>query len=91
MARLIDADKAIFELGIEDWEIDCKHFIDEQPTVDAVEVVHGEWLQMEFWPNGGTWRCSECGRQIMFLEGTPITEEMHYCPNCGAKMDGGDK
>lgn len=63
----------------------------EMPTVDAVEVVHGEWLQMEFWPNGGTWRCSECGRQIMFLEGTPITEEMHYCPQCGAKMDGGDK
>ena len=62
--------------------------MNEQPTVDAVEVVHGRWEQKEFWTDGGTWRCSECGRQIMFMKGTPITEHMYYCPNCGAKMDG---
>lgn len=39
MARYIVADKAIFELGIEDWEIDCKYFIEEQPTADVAEVV----------------------------------------------------
>lgn len=62
--------------------------IDGQPTVDAVEVVHGRWVQMEFWTGGGTWRCSECGRQIMFMNGTPTTENMHYCPGCGADMRG---
>ena len=60
----------------------------EAPTVDAVEVVHGRWVQMEFWPGGGTWRCSECGYQVMFMEDTPYAKAMHYCPNCGAKMDG---
>ena len=57
---------------------------------ERAEVVHGRWEQKEFWTDGGTWRCSECGRQIMFMKGTPTTEKMHYCPNCGAKMDGGN-
>lgn len=61
-------------------------FLKKQPTVDAVEVVHGRWVQKEFWIGGGTWRCSECGRQIMFMNGTPTTENMHYCPGCGADM-----
>jgi DNA-directed RNA polymerase subunit RPC12/RpoP len=65
--------------------------IDNAPTVDAVELVHGRWEQKEFWTDGGTWRCSECGRQIMFMKGTPITEHMYYCPSCGAKMDGGNE
>ena len=65
-----------------------KRHIDNAPAVDAVEVVHSRWVQKEFWTDGGTWRCSECGRQIMFMKGTPITKEINYCPNCGAKMDG---
>ena len=60
--------------------------VENAPTVDAVEVVHGRWVQKEFWTGGGTWRCSECGRQIMFMNGTPTTENVHYCPNCGADM-----
>lgn len=49
----------------------------------------GEWKQKEFWEGGGTWRCTECKRQIMFLHGTPKTENMNFCPGCGAKMKGG--
>jgi len=49
----------------------------------------GEWKQKEFWEGGGTWRCTECKRQIMFLHGTPKTENMNFCPNCGAHMKGG--
>ena len=89
MARLIDADRMEMELTASDIDLYVRECLNEQPTVDAVEVVHGEWVQKEFWPNGGTWRCSECGKQIMFQEGTPITQEIHYCPKCGAKMDGG--
>ena len=44
------------------------------PTADVTEVRHGEWLL-----DG---RCSEC------LE-NPLTTHRTYCPNCGAKMDGG--
>lgn len=50
------------------------------PTVDAVEVVHGEWITkcME-----GSWThyrysCSNCG--------SGFDSNSNYCPNCGADM-----
>ena len=55
----------------------------EQPTVDAVEVVHGRWN----WQKDGEadyeqyWMCSEC-KDVTFFK-------TNYCSNCGAKMDGG--
>ena len=43
---------------------------------NMVEVVHGEWIE------GKTLeKCSICGKK-----GFP---DWKYCPNCGAKMDGG--
>lgn len=56
-------------------------------NLPTIEVKHGRWVQKEFWPNGGTWKCSECGYQVMFIEDTPYAKAMNYCPNCGAKMD----
>lgn len=51
------------------------------PTVDAAPVVHGWWMIA----GRGIRACSECNHGIR--------EHMacvnHYCPNCGAKMDGG--
>lgn len=78
--RLIDANDLIRKHGrdITNWDNPCAVYIssiENAPTVDTEEVVHGRWIQKEFWPDGGTWRCSECGRQIMFLNGTPITEK----------------
>ena len=58
--------------------------IDKTPTVDAVEVVHGEWI----WTKDGEadwqqyWVCSECSDVTFF--------RTNYCPNCGAKMMEGD-
>jgi PHP family Zn ribbon phosphoesterase len=56
-------------------------------TVDAVEVVHGRWVEKYHKnPLGDYFRlhCSECG------EDKPNAIHTNYCPNCGAKMDGGD-
>mgnify|MGYP003293065292 CR=1 FL=1 len=52
-----------------------------QPTVDAVEVVHGRYVHK------GAWHieCSECQHILAH-----IGESKNYCPNCGAKMDGGN-
>lgn len=58
------------------------HFIAmimQAPSVDAVEVVHGRWIPCE---NGG-YNCANCDRRVAFLV------HNRYCPNCGAKMDGG--
>ena len=68
---------------------DCQQaakLISEQPTVDAVPVVHGKWL-WELADNG--WAdhiCSVCG----YTENTDIHVGLgwRYCPNCGARMDG---
>lgn len=59
--------------------------------VDAVEVVHGRWVPLEYdgfadgYPVWDLWECSECGEEHSGDEDT-LTP---YCPNCGAKMDGG--
>lgn len=56
------------------------------PVADVALVVHGRWIhdgrRIE---SGIDWcHCSECGKSDNFCART------NYCPNCGAKMDGGD-
>ena len=61
------------------------------PTVDAVEVVHGRWVSS----GCGFDCCSECLKVYAdgYLTAMGIKPRMqfNYCPNCGAKMDGGDE
>lgn len=54
----------------------------EEKSVDAVPVVHARWIHGVTF--GHEWRkCSEC------LVSQNIFGCFKYCPNCGAKMDGG--
>ena len=57
--------------------------IDAQPTVDAVEVVHGRWI--DEYPYV---RCSECNAEWINCRTDNEPKMFYYCPNCGAKMDG---
>jgi hypothetical protein len=54
-------------------------------TVDAVEVVHGEWEKQQ-----GIYSCSICGKACPYdVQADVIVYwPCNYCPNCGAKMDG---
>ena len=54
--------------------------IEDFPTADVVEVRHGEWVTLE--AEIGLYSCSLCEHKI-------LRAECNYCPNCGAKMDGG--
>lgn len=72
---------------------DAKREIAEMPAADVVPVVHGKWIigtgDDEF-----DVKCPKCGWDDIFeVAGIAavkrISEPMHYCPNCGAKMDGG--
>ena len=65
----------------------------DAPEVSVQEVEHGEWLGVadgyyEDEQIYDMWRCSECGCgcETDYPEEKP---KWHYCPNCGAKMDGG--
>lgn len=61
-------------------------YLYELPAADVAPVVHGRWSDAGFGelpkhaPYG--WACSVCG-------GISFNNEYIYCPNCGAKMDGG--
>ena len=66
----------------------CIGEIKKMPTVDAVEVVHGEWNTIEDDYVGlVALQCSKCNEEYWFEEELP-TKGYNYCPNCGAKMDG---
>ena len=67
----------------EDVEKICKSFVHR----DSVKVVQGSWgepymviEEYDIWGRD----CSECGA-------TFSTARTNYCPNCGAKMDGGNE
>ncbi len=49
---------------------------------DAVPVVRGEWIEHE-----DEMECPQCGYFWNYCDND--TERFNYCPNCGAKMDGG--
>ena len=62
--------------------------IEDAPTVDAVEVVHGRWIA-DRWTK---WQCDKCHSPSPAY-GYPRMEyvKTRYCPNCGAKMYGGNE
>ncbi len=65
--------------------VDC---IEAIPSFDVAPVRHGRWIQRkiresQFFQNGYTRLC--CSVCNEYSEG-----EYHYCPNCGARMDGKD-
>ena len=58
--------------------------IDNAPTADVAKVRYGRWIAIKVpneWDKG---QCSEC--RSIFNSSVWGT---NYCPNCGAKMDGG--
>ncbi len=72
---------------------DIYNAIRNAPTVDAVEVVHGEWKDAyeikSFRRTNPVVQCSKC--ECYFCDIINNHRWLyHYCPNCGAKMDGGN-
>ena len=83
MTKYIDAD--IWRKLPDDlpYKASVKRVLIQAPVADVVEVKHGEWI-LKHIGSGHYWECSECEFKNCVMPRTP------YCPNCGAKMDGGN-
>lgn len=67
------------------WEVDA------QPAADVAPVVHGRWIRPHWKNNNYCCDCSECGGEAMHRDYQWYKNGVYpICPNCGAKMDGGD-
>lgn len=94
--RLIDADALQENLrGVEvRWWTDGSYInyddttiteiIDKQPTIEAKEVVHGEWERVSGWDkdNNAVFECTNCRHGDIHAKGS----EVPYCWFCGADM-----
>jgi len=63
--------------------------IEDAPAVDAAPVVHGRWGEYESFPLTPSLNGCPCSVCKTHFSPSPIIV-MKYCPNCGAKMDGGN-
>lgn len=64
-----------------------KDVIRELPSIEN----KGEWIAQDIHNCHTNFKCSECGyiHSFMHLYGEP-TADYTYCPNCGARMKGGE-
>ena len=80
-AIIADIEQTIENSGCVNHEreiIDCVRYA---TAADVVQVVHARWVATS--PGEPEETCGNCGaRSRWFYE--------NYCPNCGAKMDGGE-
>lgn len=67
--------------------------LDWLPTIATAPVVHARWVM-----RGGRFRCSACDAKALWRDTGGTGGWSHeyeqattgICPNCGARMDGGD-
>lgn len=73
--------------GWNDCLLRVKSMVSKAPAPDVAPVVHGRWIKDDFLSDdvNNAEKCSQCGELIGWFGNLP-----NYCPNCGAKMDGGD-
>jgi len=58
--------------------------VDDQPTIEAAPVVHGEWVVKEDEHGFAKWEeCSVCGLKLKVVG---YGREMKFCYECGADM-----
>lgn len=72
--------------GYLDCAEEARKAVNDAPAADVVEVRHGKWTLIGY-GNGRPlhWKCSACGYETF----DAVNGDTNFCPNCGAKMDGG--
>ena len=89
MAEYIEREAAIAAIMSEPPDAHYPHWYADKikpiPAADVAPVKHGRWIEHKHFNHDhyidSTYECSECKVE------EPLTSD--YCPNCGARMDGG--
>ena len=67
--------------------------VDEQLDLQPTAEKHGHWVEENTRTHSMQFKCSVCGRIAYYPQNHHSTEPKRcgyaYCPNCGARMDGG--
>lgn len=61
----------------------------KKQLADAQTVRHGRWIAEDEDYEDSIYICSACGYEFIITDGDLESNELNYCPRCGAKMDGG--
>lgn len=77
----VDEDKQISLYGA---VADFMVMVSSIPTADVAPIIHGHW---ELASDGDGAVCSHCREDFCNL--IHETDKFKFCPNCGARMDGG--
>lgn len=80
--RSDDNDGYFFQKGWNDAIRFILIFLEKKPVIETDPVRHGVWVCGDYYDVGDV--CSECDWDSLI---SPC--DYRYCPNCGAKMDGG--
>ena len=83
MAEYIERESAIESLPVA-WD-SAINALRNAPSADVAPVVHGRWEWIgpyRYNDDGMIGTCSVCKERLRLFA-------YNYCPNCGAKMDGG--
>ena len=90
MSDLISRQEAIDAID----RFNCFGYVEEKfiRLAEAIKILpsaekKGEWIGIDDYPHED-WECSVCGG--IFCGNDAFREEAHFCPNCGARMEGED-
>ena len=80
---------AMIHYGFESPDMTVTEFVeDELPATDVAPVVHGRWeYEMPTINTYGMVKCTVCN---WWSIDHFVSTVYHYCPNCGARMDGAE-
>ena len=74
-------------------QFNCENIVrevveDAIKRLPSAEAVQGEWIDVDNYYRMAT--CSHCHKVTMFEKWGEYTKPYNFCPNCGARMRGGD-
>lgn len=87
---LISRQAVLDELEKWDWQdlylpIHFKQILDDVPSVEN----KGEWIYLDECANSGYY-CSICHKKLVKDGWSDTVKKINFCPNCGARMKGGE-